>query len=443
MNLKYKGGKCGCSSSQLLSQNGGQNNNNSNNSGNNSGNSGNNGLMGMFKGFMGGQNIPPNGNGNGTMKESKPMKKSNAQMIMPVNAQMATPGNGTMKESKPMKKSNAQMNMPGNAQMGMSVNAQMGMSGSKKKSMKKSNSQINRTIKANNVIFSNGSSLETQIKDMQRNLNSITGRTKNNSNMEGGQNNNSLATLHNKLDVIANNVENIKEANNTPSLNLFGGRTQNGGQNNNSLATLHNKVDNIVNNVENIKNANNTPSLNLFGGGKLPMANSFLNNRTYGGGIFENIGNFIQGNTTKDKNEKIPTNSIIDTNTKPSSIMPSSTNVSSTNVSSTNVSSVKPSSTMSNSFPDPSTVINRPVLDSTISSASTDMGSDMGTSTGGNESSFINSLFGGYKPTKRNLKYLKRYKKNKSIGFTMRSSLKAKGLIKRANGTKRVSKKYK
>jgi hypothetical protein len=51
-------------------------------------------------------------------------------------------------------------------------------------------------------------------------------------------------------------------------------------------------------------------------------------------------------------------------------------------------------------------------------------------------------LVGGYKPTKRNLKYLKRWKQGKSVGFTMRSSLKAKGLIPRANGTKKVSSKY-
>jgi hypothetical protein len=49
---------------------------------------------------------------------------------------------------------------------------------------------------------------------------------------------------------------------------------------------------------------------------------------------------------------------------------------------------------------------------------------------------------GGYKPTARNRYFLKRYKQGKSIGFTMRSSLKAKGLIPRANGTKRVSAKY-
>jgi serine/threonine protein kinase len=49
---------------------------------------------------------------------------------------------------------------------------------------------------------------------------------------------------------------------------------------------------------------------------------------------------------------------------------------------------------------------------------------------------------GGYRATKRNLKYLKRWKRGESIGFTMRSSLKAKGLIPRANGKKRVSAKY-
>ncbi len=51
-------------------------------------------------------------------------------------------------------------------------------------------------------------------------------------------------------------------------------------------------------------------------------------------------------------------------------------------------------------------------------------------------------LFGGYRATKKNKKYLKMYKKGKSIGFTMRSSLKAKGLIPRANGTYKISKKY-
>ncbi len=49
---------------------------------------------------------------------------------------------------------------------------------------------------------------------------------------------------------------------------------------------------------------------------------------------------------------------------------------------------------------------------------------------------------GGYRATKRDKKYLLLWKKGKSIGFTMRSSLKAKGLIPRANGTRRVSNKY-
>jgi hypothetical protein len=49
---------------------------------------------------------------------------------------------------------------------------------------------------------------------------------------------------------------------------------------------------------------------------------------------------------------------------------------------------------------------------------------------------------GGYRATKRDLKYLKLWKQGKSIGFTMRSSLKAKGLIPRSNGTKKVSPKY-
>jgi tRNA A-37 threonylcarbamoyl transferase component Bud32 len=49
---------------------------------------------------------------------------------------------------------------------------------------------------------------------------------------------------------------------------------------------------------------------------------------------------------------------------------------------------------------------------------------------------------GGYIPTAKNLKYLKKWKRGESIGFTMRSSLKAKGLIPRSNGTKRLSPKY-
>jgi hypothetical protein len=49
---------------------------------------------------------------------------------------------------------------------------------------------------------------------------------------------------------------------------------------------------------------------------------------------------------------------------------------------------------------------------------------------------------GGYRATKRNLKYLRMHKAGKSIGFTMKASLKAKGLIPRADGSLRVSAKY-
>jgi hypothetical protein len=51
-------------------------------------------------------------------------------------------------------------------------------------------------------------------------------------------------------------------------------------------------------------------------------------------------------------------------------------------------------------------------------------------------------LRGGYRATQKNKKYLALWKKGKSIGFTMRSSLKAKGLIPRANGRTIVSAKY-
>ena len=53
---------------------------------------------------------------------------------------------------------------------------------------------------------------------------------------------------------------------------------------------------------------------------------------------------------------------------------------------------------------------------------------------------------GGYRATAKNRKYLRRWKQGKSIGFTMRSSLKAKGLIPRTSRKNRgkyiVSKKY-
>ena len=51
-------------------------------------------------------------------------------------------------------------------------------------------------------------------------------------------------------------------------------------------------------------------------------------------------------------------------------------------------------------------------------------------------------LRGGYRATRRNKTYLALWKKGKPIGFTMRSSLKAKGLIPRANGRSFVSAKY-
>jgi hypothetical protein len=50
---------------------------------------------------------------------------------------------------------------------------------------------------------------------------------------------------------------------------------------------------------------------------------------------------------------------------------------------------------------------------------------------------------GCYIPTEKDKDALRKWRKGKSIGFTMRSSLKAKGLIPRASGKKVVSDKYK
>ena len=54
---------------------------------------------------------------------------------------------------------------------------------------------------------------------------------------------------------------------------------------------------------------------------------------------------------------------------------------------------------------------------------------------------------GGYRATKRNLNYLRRWKRGESIGFTMTASLKAKGLIPRTSkahrGKKVLGPKYK
>ena len=59
----------------------------------------------------------------------------------------------------------------------------------------------------------------------------------------------------------------------------------------------------------------------------------------------------------------------------------------------------------------------------------------------------MTKVVGGYRPTRKNRAALKKWKQGKSIGFTMRASLKAKGLIPRNSrknkGKKIVSNKYK
>lgn len=56
-------------------------------------------------------------------------------------------------------------------------------------------------------------------------------------------------------------------------------------------------------------------------------------------------------------------------------------------------------------------------------------------------------MMGGYKATRKNRDFLRRYKKGESIGFTATASLKAKGLIPRTSrkfrGKKVVGPKYK
>jgi len=49
---------------------------------------------------------------------------------------------------------------------------------------------------------------------------------------------------------------------------------------------------------------------------------------------------------------------------------------------------------------------------------------------------------GGYKPTRRNREMLRKYKAGKKIGFTGRASLKAKGMLPRANGRYVLGPKY-
>jgi hypothetical protein len=49
---------------------------------------------------------------------------------------------------------------------------------------------------------------------------------------------------------------------------------------------------------------------------------------------------------------------------------------------------------------------------------------------------------GGYKPTRRNRQILRKYKSGKSIGFTAKASLKAKGMLPRSNGRYILGPKY-
>ena len=255
---------------------------------------------------------------------------------------------------------------------------------------------------------------------MQQNLNSITGKKK--EEMSGGQNN--LATLHDKVNTIGTIVDDIKNSNNNSNSNLFGGNMY-GGQNN--LATLHDKVNAIGNVVEEIKESNSNNSsisgFNLFGG-KYPIANVFLKNTKAGGGVFDNIGNMFGMNPNSQTNGKV-------NNSTP--IEPINTSVETPDV-------VARTPVKNSQLPDPTSVVNRSNMEESENDEQPSTGVTGGT--GGTGSSLVNSLFGGYRATRRNRKYLKRYKKGKSIGFTMKASLKAKGLIKRANGSKRVSKKY-
>jgi hypothetical protein len=49
---------------------------------------------------------------------------------------------------------------------------------------------------------------------------------------------------------------------------------------------------------------------------------------------------------------------------------------------------------------------------------------------------------GGYKPTQKDRNMLRNYKAGKSIGFTGKASLKAKGMLPRSNGTYKLGPKY-
>lgn len=459
MNRNYKGGGCGCGGTPMLPQNGGDNNNNSstnnipnnssNNSTNNSPNNTNNsgGIMDVLKGFMGGQNMPnssggpSDGTGGPSNGNSQPVMKKQARqmkteqksrrkgMSNSSNGIEATPSNSSggpsngnsqpmMKKQASQRRSRQKGRRKMNAQQ---VNGQEVPQMSAEGEMPRMKSRKEPALKAKEIVFNNGSTLQGQVANMQQDLNSITGKKK--QPMEGGQNN--LATLHNKINTIGNIVEDIKNSNNSSNSDsnsnsgLFGGNSKGymyGGQNN--LATLHNKVNTIGTIVDEIKNSNNNnnSSFDLFGG-KRPMANTFLEKRRNGGGIFDNIGSMFTMNANSQGNAKVNSSMPIE---------PINTSVETPEL-------VARAPVRNSELPDPTSVINRSNMEES---------ENVEQPTGGNESSFVNSLFGGYKATKRNRKYLKRYRRGKSIGFTMKASLKAKGLIKRANGTKRVSKKY-
>ena len=163
-----------------------------------------------------------------------------------------------------------------------------------------------------------------------------------------------------------------------------------------------------------------------------PLANSFLekspNSGLYGGGILENIGSFFgtaESNVVKNVNQYINNAKRVGSTVAASPVAPINTSVS--------------EPVINASLPNPASVVNNPNV---VNSAVTNSSVTNSSATLPPSPSVVNSLFGGYKATKRNRKYVKRWKQGKSIGFTMRSSLKAKGLIPRANGTRRVSKKY-
>lgn len=162
-----------------------------------------------------------------------------------------------------------------------------------------------------------------------------------------------------------------------------------------------------------------------------PLANVFIEKNSAGGGILENVGSFFGFNNTQATNQNgtvAPT---------PVASVSTNTNFNSTKPVNTQPVNTQPVNTSSD-LPTPSSVVNKPVNTSVMTQETPVQNS----TTGGKEGSILNSFFGGYRATRRNKKYLKRYKSGKSIGFTMRSSLKAKGLIRRSNGKYRVSNKY-